>query len=57
MPEPEFTWGADVKVLSRDGAYASVCAMTEQSDGGWRYLVEFQDGSPIEVGEQDLISA
>jgi hypothetical protein len=46
-----------VKVLSCDGAHASVCAVTEKSDGGWKYLVEFEAGSAIETDEHDLTSA
>jgi hypothetical protein len=41
-------------VVSRDGLCASVCAITERLDGGWRYLVEFNDGSAIELDEEDL---
>jgi len=49
-----FTWGDEVRVVSRDGLCASVCAITERLDGGWRYLVEFNDGSAIELDEEDL---
>ena len=46
-----------MRLRSRGGVYASVCAVVEQPDGKWRYTVEFNDGSSVDVDEEELDSA
>jgi hypothetical protein len=54
VTESRFTWGDEVRVLSRDGVSAYVVGTTALPDGGWRYLIEFMDGSSTEVDDADL---
>lgn len=56
----KYDWGDTVQVSrdapqeQRPGAIASVCGITQSNEGVLLYLVEFSDGSSVEIPE-DLI--